>query len=336
MTSSFNNNLRIAIISQPEYFRFCYENELDILGDVREYSLHIGVSVEFYSDLINFNADINIFFRPELIPIDVLNQLSGIKVALSSEPFPRHIDSKLNYTKDSIIRYLSFRAIRYLPYDYIFHYDESSLNFMQDDGLFLSGAFTFPVATKTYLPKPAILDWDFFFIGRSTPHREDYFGSLKHHFNFLHICHGIAGKDLVEYINRSKICINVHAEAETSWEPRVQMLLSCGAFVISEKITPNKLLRPGVDYIEVNSPKEAYLASEYFLHHEEERLKIAKSARIRIVELLNAEHNFRSLITGILSKSYPCFEVGKPRMSIDLIDKARRIWAIVRKPIIHI
>jgi len=131
---------------------------------------------------------------------------------------------------------------------------------------------------------------------------------------------------LVDYINQSKICMNVHAEAEISWEPRVQMLLSCGAFVISEKITPNKLLRPGVDYVEIASPGEAYEASEYFLNHEEERIKFAQSARARIIQLFNAEHNFKMLIEGIANKSFPRFQSGKPRISINLLDRARRIW----------
>lgn len=29
--------MKIAIISQPEYFRVFYENDLDVLGDVREF-----------------------------------------------------------------------------------------------------------------------------------------------------------------------------------------------------------------------------------------------------------------------------------------------------------
>lgn len=333
MISNCDRNLKIAIISQPEYFRFCYENELETLGDVREFSLYIGASTEFYSELISFNADINIFFRPEHIPVNVLIPLKGIKIGLSSEPFPRHIDGKLNYTSDSIARYLSFRAIRHLPYDYLFHYDESSLNFIHSDGLSLSGVFVFPVATKTYMPKPVPQNWDFFFIGRSTIYRETYFGPLKHHFHFLHICHGIAGRALVDYINQSKICLNIHAEAEISWEPRVQMLLSCGAFVISEKITPNKLLRPGIDYIEVTSPGEAYEASEYYLNHEKERFEIAKSARKRVVELFNAENNFRALIMGVLGQSFPRFKAGRPGTSIKLIDNAAQVWSIVRKPI---
>ena len=136
-----------------------------------------------------------------------------------------------------------------------------------------------------------------------------------------------------DYINQSKICLNIHAEAEISWEPRVQMLLSCGAFVISEKITPNKLLRPGIDYIEVTSPRESYEASEYYLNHENERFEIAKSARKRVVELFNAENNFRALITGVLDQSIPRFKTGKPGRSIRLIDNAAQIWSIVRKPI---
>jgi len=78
---------------------------------------------------------------------------------------------------------------------------------------------------------------------------------------------------LVRYINAARICLNVHAENEISWEPRLQMMLACGAFVISEPVTPNNYLRPGMDYIEVSGKDEMYKTASYYLGNETERNK---------------------------------------------------------------
>jgi spore maturation protein CgeB len=265
---------------------------------------------EEFSDLIDFDADINIFFRGEFIPRTILMKLRGVKVALSSEPFPRYVGSRLHYTRDSMFRYIVFRAIKDLPFDYVFHYDEASLPFLEEDGLCLSGCFPFPVATRIYRPIPAAPEWDFFFIGRSTPHRERYFEHLKHYYHFLHICHGMWGRSLVEYISKSRIAFNIHAEDEVSWEPRVQMLLSCGAFLISEKLSQNSILRPGQDYVEVCTPAQAHQAAEYYLKHDSERLRVASTGHARVIEHLSAERNFADLISNIFNGKYKRFAVG--------------------------
>jgi spore maturation protein CgeB len=98
---------------------------------------------------------------------------------------------------------------------------------------------------------------------------------------------------------RSKICLNAHAEPEISWEPRMQMMLSCGVFVMSEKITPNKFIRPNIDYIEYNGTKDLLEKAEYFLKHESERERIAKSGRERILEILDSRKAFPDLINKI-------------------------------------
>ena len=310
---------KIAMICQPEYFRFCYENDLKEFGDIYEFKYHFGMSETDFIPLCNFQADINIFFRGERVPLQVLEQLKGIKVNLSSEPFPGYIDGKFKYTKDSLIRYLDFRQIRALPYDYVFHYDAASLNVMGKDGLLLSGAFPFPVATGTYHPVQMKNRWDFFFIGRSTIHRERYFGYLKHRYNFLHICHGIWGPELVEYMQSSKICINVHAEDEISWEPRMQMMLACGVFVISEKITPNDILRPGIDYIEIGNRSELREAAVYYLHHESERKQIAESGYRQVCDKLDSKIVFKKLFDDILANRIQKFSVGKRSRLYDVV-----------------
>ncbi len=300
---------KIAFVCQPEYFRFSYENDLDSFFQVKEFPFHFGMQTQDFVALEEFDADYNFIFRGEFFPDDVLSRLRGFKVNFSSEPFPRYIDRHFVYTRDSLSRYMHFRHIRNKPFDYIFHYDAASLPFLAQEGLCLSGAFPFPVATQTYYPHYKEKNWDLFFIGRSSTHREKFFGSLKHRYHFLHIAHGVWGPPLVDYLCQARICLNVHAEAEVSWEPRMQMLLAAGAFVISEKITPNDVLRPNRDYIEISTPQQMYEAVDYYLEHPAERKKIAESGRARVCECLDAQTAYAGLIDKIEQAQLPRFTV---------------------------
>lgn len=326
------NRKRVAFVGQPEYFRCTYEKDLDGLAEVREFPFNFSMTAKDFEELLGYDADVNFFFRGEFVPATTLRQLSGIKVNLSSEPFPRHINGGWEYTLDSINRYIAFREIRKKPFDFVFHYERASLDLMEWDGLKLSGDFVFPIATGTYKREERAKQWDIFFVGRSTEHRERYFGSLKHYFNFLHICHGVWGPALVEYMCRSKICLNVHAEDEVSWEPRVQMMMASGAFVISEKITPNDYLRPGIDYIEVGDRFEMFEAVKYYLKSESEREAIAASGYQRVSKLLSAESCFSKLIEDISQGACRRFEVSKGRKVLDVYaaanDQFRRLRSI--------
>lgn len=323
--------LKIAFIGQPEYFQFMYENELEDFADVFKFKFEFGLNASQFKDLIDFQADYNFFFRGEFLPEVVLEQLKGVRVALSSEPFPRLVNGRYAYTSDSVQRYLCFRQIRHKPFDYIFHYDAASLPFFERDRLFVSGEFPFPVATGVYYPREESKIWDVFFIGRSTAHRESYFGFLKHHYEFLHICHGIWGEPLVNYLCGSRICVNVHAEDEVSWEPRMQMMMACGSFVISERITPNPYLRPGVDYVEISSPQELHEAVEYFLQHNEERLKIAQSGFERVRSLLDSKTNFKKLISDIEGKKYRKFTAERGAIYLNWLAKASDVLVRFKK-----
>ena len=331
LNSNVVPRLRIAFVSQPEYFRFMYEKDLECYAEIKEFELVSMLERRNFEDLIDFSADYNFFFRGEFLPANLLSRLAGKKVALYSEPFPRHLGNKLVYTRDSLRRYIDFRSsIRSLPFDYVFHYDEASLEFLARNGLLLSGAFPFPVATDTYVEQRVEQKWDMFFIGRSTPHRERFFGSLKHQFEFLHICHGIYGPPLIEYISQSKISLNVHAEHEISWEPRMQLLLAAGAFVISEPITPNRFLRPGIDYIEATSSSDMYEKVAYYLAHEEERHSIAASGKARVNELLNAKRNFLQLIDDLDQGKFPKFRMSKPSTVMGLLESYVHVRSALR------
>ncbi|MBU1417890.1 MAG: glycosyltransferase [Proteobacteria bacterium] len=293
--------MKIAIISQPEYFRAFYENDLDVLGEVREFQFKFTMTEGDFIELEEFNADFNFFFRGEFFPEAVLKRLQGYKIALSSEPFPNYVDGRLNYSSDSLSRFQEFKEIATKSYDYVFHYDKSSLPFLSENGLHLSGEFVFPVALGVYKKVDLEKKWDVFFIGRSTEYRERFLGLLKHYKNVLHIAHGVYGHDLVTYINQSKLVLNLHAENEISWEPRVQMLLASGSMLLSHKITKNDYLIPGVDYIEVdnNDPLDLYSKVEYFLSHDAERSAIAVTGLEKVRKNFDSLQKFKALIDGI-------------------------------------
>lgn len=295
--------MKIAIISQPEYFRAFYENDLDELGEVREFPFKFTMKEGDFAGLQAFDADYNIFFRGEYIPRAVVQRLKGCKIGLSSEPFPNYIGGRLNYTADSLARFDLFKHIATREFDYVFHYDRTSLPFLAEKGMRLSGEFVFPVALSVYRKKDLAKKWDVFFIGRSTEYRERFLGLPKHCLNVLHIAHGIFGPDLVDFINQSRLVLNLHAENEISWEPRVQMLLACGGMLLSHRITENDYLTPGVDYIEIDQDDhhDLFAKIEYYLAHEDERAAIAENGWRKVQGRLNALENFRSLLDGIQS-----------------------------------
>lgn len=329
MATPAERPLRIAFVSQPEYFRFMYDHGLDDLGEVFEFVFTKSLSDEDYEPLVAFKPDMTFFFRGEHAPLSVLDRLGGLRIALSSEPFPRIVAGRSAYTRDSLARYLSFRSIRAKPFDYVFHYDAASIPFMAKDGLNASGEFAFPVATGMYRPAPAAKEWDVFFVGRSTYRRELHFSELKHRFGFLHIAHGVYGPALVDFIARSRIGLNVHAENDISWEPRLQMMLACGMFVISDRITPNGYLRPGTDYVEVDGPDELLRTVQHYLRDESAREVIARNGLDRVRERLDARAQFAALIEG-LGGRYPRFEVGSSSLAMNTVAALRTGWRRVR------
>jgi hypothetical protein len=306
---------KIAFVSQPEYFRFIYEDCLDDIFETREFLFQFDMREEDFDELVNFEADYNFFFRGEFFPEPALRRIKGVKIALSSEPFPRKIDGKWEYTLDSVRRYLAFRKIRDKSFDYAFHYDLSSMPLFEKDGLVISGEFVFPVALDIYRPAQEEKKWSLFFIGRSSKYREKFFMPLKHQFTFLHIAHGIWGPELVEYINRSKICLNIHAAKEVSWEPRMQMMLACGAFVISEKISPNPYLRSGIDYVEFSDARDLQDKVAYYLTHDKDREEIVENAKCRVREQFDSKRKFVALIDGIIDGRYSIFSTNGPANS---------------------
>jgi hypothetical protein len=310
---------KVAFVGQPEYNLPLYENDLDDIYTIQNFctlfDLKINrLSVESMSSLIAFRPDISICFRPEYFSKELVSALSGIKVGISTEPVPKYANGELHYSLDSISRFRNLLRAAPLGFDFIFHYDSSSISFMALMGINLSGTVPLPVATRTWTAMPGAErgnNWDVVFLGRSTTYREKHFSPLKRDLRFLHIAHGITGKDMLPYYHASTIGLNIHSEPELMWEPRVQQLMAAGLLVVSEQISPNGILVPGEHFIEITDPSSTYEICERIVANPRQFEGIRRAGYERVRNLLSACQIWPSLISGCLEGAFsrPLFDL---------------------------
>jgi glycosyltransferase involved in cell wall biosynthesis len=304
---------KVAFVGQPEYFQACYENDLDDLYEVGSFPLRFNPALDMEADvstmpdLIAFDPDVTVFFRGEYINTGLISRLNGIKIGYSTEPFPKLINGKFHYTKDSVNRFKFFLRFSERKFDFTFHYDEASRSFVELMGIRLSGYQPLPVATQIWRPpsSPVPPKWDIVFLGRSTPHRERFFGPLKRDLQFLHIAHGINGKDAMPYYNAGRIALNIHAEPELSWESRVHVLMACGRLVVSEPLSPNSYIKADRHYVEALSPRDLYEKCRTVISCETEYDGMRAAAREVVVRKLSARTVFPSLFQACVSELFP-------------------------------
>jgi hypothetical protein len=316
--------LKLAFVGQPEYNSPFYETDIDDIYVVRQFSPvfdpasgYVATSATMAS-LLEFQPDVAIFFRPEFFSNDLLSRLRGVKIGISTEPMPKYLDGNFHYTLDSIGRFKSLLKAAELEFDHIFHYDAASLSFMERMGVRVSGAIALPVATMTWRPaEDRNADWDLVFLGRSTENRERHFGGLKRDLRFLHIAHGIIGKDVLPFYHAAKIGLNIHSEPELGWEPRIQQLMAAGLLVVSEPISPNEWLRPGEEFLEIRHPHETYEICREIVANPLKFEPIRRAGHERVQRDLTARQLWPRLIERCRQRDLPpaTFDLGRVRLA---------------------
>lgn len=319
-----SRKLNLAFIGQAEYNQPLYETDLDDLYQVTRFQTTFDLSVPYLAtassmaSLIDLQPDVSIFFRPEYFSNDLLLSLHGLKIGISTEPLPKYIQDTFHFTTDFIRRFRSLLEAADRQFDYIFHYDSSSLSFMERMGVRVSAPLELPVATKTWNKSDGRqTSWDVVFVGRSTAHRESYFGPLKRDFRFLHVAHGIIGKDCLPYYQASKIGLNIHSEPELAWEPRVQQLMAAGLLVVSEAISPNDVLFPNEHFVEVHNGSAAYDACRDILFNPGKFEGIRCAGYERVATKLSARHVWPQLVDRCLEHAFPraTFDLSRVRLA---------------------
>jgi len=87
-----------------------------------------------------------------------------------------------------------------------------------------------------FKPDPSLKkDIDILFVGTITPRRKLFLEEIRKQYNLKIV--SAFGKEMSEWINRSKIVLNIHAEDYLDTETRVFEALGCGGFLLSERLS---------------------------------------------------------------------------------------------------
>ncbi len=137
------------------------------------------------------------------------------------------------------------------------------------------------------------------FVGRSTDHREQLLAPIKRAFPIAHIGHGLHGEQLLRFLRRADVQLNLHNNPYPSFENRVSIALAAGHLVISEPLSPQHGLRPGTDYLQFDGADEL-LALVERLARERDAFGEVQQAGRRAAERFRASEVYPRLVSEAL------------------------------------
>jgi hypothetical protein len=193
----------------------------------------------FLINIINFRPNITLFYRPELYPKRYLEEISGIKVAFLSEPVPPlHDDGTWVRTPETDLRLKVYSRMSWGSFHRIFYYDKAKERTVRLLRWPISDFRPMPIDLSVFNSNPIEgRPIDVFFIGKPTPHRIsqlDFLRTAK--LNYQWVAHGLSGARLAQTLRRSKVVLNIHADALPATEPRIHLSAACGCIVLSETV----------------------------------------------------------------------------------------------------
>lgn len=279
---------KIAVVGHFTYFQNHFPERWESNDSVRCFD----VSEKDYSWLIavyNYRPQLTIFFRPELYPGKYIDRISGIKVAILSEPLPLIRNNNLQYTDETVLRENVYRSMSWSSYHWRIYYDSGKIESAKKMGYPIDEYRPIPIDTAVFNDsKSKKRKYDVVFLGKPTQHRVSKLDFMRStNMNFVWIAHGIKGSMLAELFQRSKIVLNIHADGKNAFEPRVYLAAACGAGVVTEPLT----IQPEifVDKIwEEHGEWNEYIIKKYIeksenikINYEKELLKISMWALIQ-------------------------------------------------------
>ena len=251
--------IRVAFVGQRTYFELCSQRVASPAIEPKFFDHRSGFdSSSLTAQMATFDPHLVVVFRPELIAPGSFDSLHAPVLGVLTEPLPRTGDP----THPDLARRLDDLAAVHAPsFDRIISFDpmiaETAQRYVP-----VWRSVPLPVADEVFGWNPSMSNPPkLLFIGRSTHHRDGFLVPLKHHFDLLHIDHGLFGDGFIDLARSGcDIAINVHNEPYPSFENRVALHLAAGHLVISERLSPSHGLEPDIDFIEASTP-EAMMAA---------------------------------------------------------------------------
>jgi len=288
--------LRLAIVGQSSYFLQCALEEPSDWASPAFFDFRSGADDHALLERVRaFDPHVVLVFRPELIPARAFHALRALTLGWLTEPLPRGTEADPH---PDLVRRLDYlRGADPTNFDRIVCFDPLVIP-AASQILPVWRSVPLPVADSLYAEEittdPAVRP---LFIGRSTPHREWMLELSKHVRDVLHIGHGTSIEDLRELLRTTTIGLNLHNEPYPSFENRVPILMAAGRVVVSEPLSPNHGLEPGIDYIEVLNPWEVDQAIWAIRHFPEAWELMRLRGRVK-AELFRASRVYPRLLAN--------------------------------------
>jgi hypothetical protein len=231
---------KIAVVGSKTYF----ENHFPDVNPDR-YNLEIFYTDERFFDWLrlvsNFDPDLTIFYRPEMLPEKNIEEIPGRKIAFLSEPVSRNLGAKVMSSMETLMRETVYRKFKPSLYDWTIFYDKGQAGGTERYGLEIDEYRPLPINEKYFNINTDFAekrDIDFLFVGKPTQYRMKLLEGLQNSpLNFVWLAHGISGEQLGKYLRRSRIVLNLHSDGLPAFEPRVYLAASCGAYVLTEELS---------------------------------------------------------------------------------------------------
>jgi hypothetical protein len=227
------DQIRVGIVGHRTWF----ENHFPEHWRKRHNILCLDVDewdYSFLTQMINFRPDLTLFYRPELYPERYLRSIRGRRVAFLSEPLPA---SSAHDSEETQLRERVYARMAWSAYHEAYYYDSSKQSAVDTRRWPITGYRPLPIDTSVFKPSARSRPIDLCFIGKPTPHRVAALDFLRStDLNFVWIAHGVSGSSLASVFRRSKVVLNIHADAHPALEPRVYLAAACGCAVLSEAL----------------------------------------------------------------------------------------------------
>jgi len=244
---------RVAFVGQSTFFEACsLEPEAGAQVGVEPTFIEYRDGAEVggvVSELVAFEPDVTVIFRPEVLPRGAFHDLPGAVLGFLTEPLPRrergapgHAD--LERRLGDLRRLDPGNVDRVVTFDPMIATAASEVvPVWRSVPLPVADRFFRPVAEAK--PRPKAL-----FVGPSTPHREEFLAEAKEEREVLHLAFGVDAGHLQELMAAHDVAVNIHNEPYPTFENRVCLHLAAGQLLISEPISPSHGLEAGIDYLE--------------------------------------------------------------------------------------
>lgn len=227
-------SLRIGVVGHFDWFANHFpegwqEDRNVLCLDVDE------TDYRFLIHMINFKPEITLFYRPELYPRRFLDEISGRRIAMLSEPVPPTRDGQIVTSAETDLRMQVYSRMDWGGYHRTVYYDESKRETIERLGWPITDFYPLPIDTDAFHPRRTDRPIDVCFVGKATSHRIAVLDFLRlAPVKFVWVAHGVAGPELAWLFRRSKVVVNIHADALPAMEPRVLLAAACGCVVLSE------------------------------------------------------------------------------------------------------